>query len=45
MHPKGRGFLVTTAATLTTGRGGVTVSSPDPVEALVVARGWVKGLK
>jgi Tol biopolymer transport system component len=47
VHPKGRGFLITAGATFNAGggRGGVVVSSPDPVETLVVAKGWVGRLK
>ena len=42
LHPKGLGFLVTTIAA---NPAATAVSSPDPVGTLVVAKGWVKGIR
>jgi Tol biopolymer transport system component len=42
VHPKGLGFLVMTGAQ--TPQTNV-VSTPDPVNTLVVAKGWVEGLR
>ena len=42
IHPKGAGFLVTTVAA---NQQNTTISSPDPVGTLIVAKDWVKGIK
>ena len=42
IHPKGQGYLVTTVSA--SPQAGA-ISSPDPVGTLVIAKGWVKGLR
>jgi hypothetical protein len=42
LHPKGLGFLVNT---VNAGANQTEVSSPDPTGTLIVAKGWVGGLK
>jgi Tol biopolymer transport system component len=42
IHPKGQGYLVTTVSA---SPQATAISSPDPVGTLVIAKGWVKGLR